>query len=187
MASKYVYLKDTLFNFSKYFEHSGLESTLNVYDYKSIDWNNLALYLQNIDASWYGQTTIQPNTNLEKVSLDLYEDPNYWDVIMLVNGMSPLMDVPFEFDVISDTTQEKLDKYENEILKRPIPDDLRLQLYQQNEDEMISENNSMLSLKYILKERLYDFILGLYDIGIITNAFDKNEVYKVSTDEESSS
>lgn len=184
MANKYTYLKDTLFNFSKYYEHTGLENTLNVYDYKSIDWNNLTLYLQNIDSSWYGEVTIQPNTNLEKVSLDLYDDANYWDVIMLVNGMSPLMDIPFEFDVISDTTQEKLDNYENNILKRTIPEDLRLQLYQQYEDEMISENNSMLTLKYILKDRLYDFILGLYDIGIITNAFDKNEVANIQVQDE---
>lgn len=184
MANKYTYLKDTLFNFSKYYEHSGLENTLNVYDYKSIDWNNLTLYLQNIDSSWFGEVTIQPNTNLEKVSLDLYEDPNYWDVIMLVNGMSPLMDIPFEFDVISDTTQEKLDNYENNILKRTIPEDLRLQLYQQYEDEMISENNSMLTLKYVLKDRLYDFILGLYDIGIIANSFEKNDVANIQVQDE---
>lgn len=184
MANKYTYLKDTLFNFSKYYEHSGLENTLNVYDYKSVDWNNLSLYLQNIDSSWFGEVTIQPNTNLEKVSLDLYEDPNYWDVIMLVNGMSPLMDIPFEFDVISDTTQEKLDNYENNILKRTIPEDLRLQLYQQYEDEMITENNSMLTLKYVLKDRLYDFILGLYDIGIIANAFEKNDVANIQVQDE---
>lgn len=183
MSRTYTYLKDTLFNFSKYYEHTGQKSTLSVYDYKSIDWNNINLYLQNIDNSWYGETSIQPNTNLEKVSLDLYDDPNYWDVIMLVNGMSPLMDIPFEFDVISDTTQEKLDKYESEILKRTIPEDLRLNLYQQYEDEMITENNAMLSIKYILKERLYDFILGLYDLGIIVNSLEKNDVVGIETEE----
>ena len=181
--SSYTYLKDTLFNFSKYYEHVGANGILNINDYKSIDWNTLKLYNENIDSSWFSEITILPNTNIEKVSLDVYEDENYWDVILLVNDMSPLIDTPFDFDVISDTVQDKLDNYENNVLKRTIPDDLRQQLYQQYEDEMIQENNSMLTLKYIKKERLYDYIVGLYDIGLFTSSFEKNEVYNV-TDEE---
>lgn len=172
----YNYVKDSLFNFSKYYEIASSEGSLNINDYKSIDWANIRLYIQNIDSAWYEYTQVMPNTNIERISYNLYGDDSYWDVILLVNEMSPLLDMPFDFDVISEAVQEKIDNYEKNILGYKLPNSLRETLYNQYEDEMITENNEKLTIKYIAKNHLYDFILDLYNMHVLQSGFEKNEV-----------
>lgn len=173
----YNYLKDSIFNFSKYYNVPSSQGSLNINDFKSVDWVNIKLYLDSLDSSYFEYTTVLPNTNIEKISYDLYGVDSYWDIILLVNDMSPLMDVAFDFDVISETVENKIDEYENNILGRKLPDSLRENLYRQYEDEMIVENNEKLTLKYITKEHIYDFILGLYEMRVLSSEFTKNDVY----------
>lgn len=168
------YLKDSLYNFSSYYARKTVNGTFNFNDYKSIRYDIIDKYVDQCDSSWFGKTKILPNTNIEKVSQDLYDDPNYWDMILILNHMSPLFGVPFDFDVINDLVNTKLDEYEKNIYGKKLPEDIRDTLYSQYEEECVIENNECLTLKYVVKEHLYDFLSGLYELNVFSTDMNQN-------------
>ena len=82
----------------------------NVRDYRSVDYNSITNF---INESNIINVKINANDFMESVSNRLYNDPNLWDLLMLINNKDALSDMPYDNDRIADMADELIMNYFN--------------------------------------------------------------------------
>lgn len=82
----------------------------NVRDYRSVDYNSITKF---INESNIINVKINANDFMESVSNRLYNDPNLWDLLMLINNKDALSDMPYDNDRIADMADELIANYFN--------------------------------------------------------------------------
>jgi hypothetical protein len=83
-----------------------------VYDYNSIDLSKVSEYINSLDKSWFEYMKTQPNTNIEKICYDYYDDTDYYDLILFINGRDMLHDMAYDSDTIIDQVENSIKDYE---------------------------------------------------------------------------
>ncbi|EAL4082852.1 hypothetical protein DFW61_10990, partial [Campylobacter coli] len=76
-----------------YLEANKTESEVcNVRDYRSVDYSSITKYINDSNTI---NVKINANDFIESVSNRLYNDPNLWDLLMLINNKDALSDMPY--------------------------------------------------------------------------------------------
>ena len=83
-----------------------------VSDYTSKDFSNISeLEILN-DETWFDYYLLKDSETLENVSYKVYSNPDYWDIILLINAKDPLNDLAFSYDMILTSVEQKLIDYQ---------------------------------------------------------------------------
>lgn len=167
----YSYLKNTLLNFDhiniddvENVTTSKNESTLNVTPsldisfYDRIKIQKIKDVISSMNEAWFSYVIVPQNTTLEKISYDLYDSKDYWDILLLVNERMPLFDMYYDYDIISEAGETSLKEYEEKIYRKKILSDVRERLRVKMQENYEAENENLKIVKYIQKNYIYDFI-----------------------------
>lgn len=169
------YFKNSILNFStqEYVDKNGItqksgsKTTLVVPDYKSIDFKKIKILLNMCPTSWFSWIKVANHTNLEKLSQDLYGSPNYWDIILLINGRMPLFEFPYDYDVVESIVDNMTDNYIKRVYKRSVSDKTRERIWQMFSDKVANDNERFRYLKVIGKTYLYNFIQKCHEFELL--------------------
>ena len=167
----YSYLKNTLLNFDhiniddvENVTTSKNESTLNVTPsldisfYDRIKIQKIKDVISTMNEDWFSYVLVPQNSTLEKISYDLYESKDYWDILLLVNERMPLFDMYYDYDIISEAGETALQEYENKVYRKKILSEVRERLRVKMQENYEAENENLKIIKYIKKNYIYDFI-----------------------------
>ncbi len=167
----YSYLKNTLLNFDhiniddvENVTTSKNESTLNVTPsldisfYDRIKIQKIKDVISTMNEDWFSYVLVPQNSTLEKISYDLYESKDYWDILLLVNERMPLFDMYYDYDIISEAGETSLKEYEDKVYRKKILSDVRERLRVKMQENYEAENENLKIIKYIKKNYIYDFI-----------------------------
>ena len=105
-----AYLKNTLIDYD-----NRTLGDYSVEDYFSIDFTKVQEYIDSCPSNWFDWHRLENNVNLEKVALDIYDDPDYWDVLLVINQRNPLFEFPFDYDSIVNMTEYKIENYVSDV------------------------------------------------------------------------
>lgn len=138
-------------------------------DYKYVDYFELKYnkIKDTIPDKYLEYYTLVDNSKLEKVSFDLYGTTVYWDLISAINNMDPLFDMPYDFDVVSDLSQEIVDNYLLWTFKGTISDEHREMLYENIRSKEESRKETFRSIKVVKPIHLQTVIKLLRTEGLI--------------------
>ncbi|HEH4511803.1 TPA: hypothetical protein SG275_001765 [Campylobacter coli] len=109
-----MYINKQLTNYLDNYSFSEANKTeaevCNVRDYRSVDYSAITKYINDSNT-----INVKINTNdfIESVSNRLYNDPNLWDLLMLINNKDALSDMPYDNDRIADMADELIANYFN--------------------------------------------------------------------------
>lgn len=165
---QYEYIKNKVIKPTDYFLCEANEGYIGVPDYRSVDLVNLRNLIDSLDSSYFAYINVSPNLNMEKLSLDIYDTPDYADLIFFVNDYSPVHDIPYDYDVITSQARDKVQQYKTKTGKKLTEKDEQ-RLFEKYEAQLLEENNLKLEIKYIKPERLHDVISKAYELGILSN------------------
>ena len=167
----YKYLKNTLLNFdtiniddvtnvtiSKTENSLNVTPTLNIQFYDRNKIQKIKDVISTMNDAWFSYVLVPQNSTLEKISYDLYESKDYWDILLLVNERMPLFDMYYDYDIISEAGETTLQEYENKVYRKKILSDVRERLRVKMQENYEAENENLKIIKYIKKNYLYDFI-----------------------------
>lgn len=167
----YKYLKNTLLNFdtiniddvtnvtvSKTENSLNVTPSLNISFYDRNKIQKIKDVISTMNDAWFSYVLVPQNSTLEKISFDLYESKDYWDILLLVNERMPLFDMYYDYDIISEAGETALKEYENKVYRKKILSDVRERLRVKMQQNYEAENENLKIIKYIKKNYLYDFI-----------------------------
>ena len=167
----YSYLKNTLLNFDhiniddvENITTSKNESTLNVTPsldisfYDRIKIQKIKDVISSMNEAWFSYVIVPQNTTLEKISYDLYDSKDYWDILLHVNERMPIFDMYCDYDIISEAGETALKEYEEKIYRKKILSEVRERLRLKMQENYEAENENLKIVKYIQKNYIYDFI-----------------------------
>lgn len=167
----YSFLKNTLLNFDHIniddvtnITASKNETTLNVtpslkiqfYDRNKIQ--RIKDVISSMNEAWFSYALVPQNATLDKISYDLYESKDYWDILLLVNERMPIFDMYYDYDIISEAGETALQEYENKVYRKKILSDVRERLRVKMQENYEAENENLKIIKYIKKDYIFDFI-----------------------------
>lgn len=164
----YTYIKNKVIKPTDYFLCDAKEGYVAVPDYRSVDLVNLRNLIDSLDSSYFAYINVSPNLNMEKLSLDLYDNANYADLIFFVNDYDPVHDIPYDYDVITNEARLKVEEYQKKI-KKTLSENDKQRLFEKYEAQLMESNNLKLEMKYIKPEKLHDVISKAYELGILSN------------------
>ena len=143
----------------------GAKTTLIARDYHSVDFCKITEFLDACPSEWFKWTKIYNNTTLEKLSQDLYDSPNYWDVLLVVNRRMPLFEFPYDYDIVELIVDDMLDKYLNNVYKREMSTASQERLREVFLKRVTEDNEVSRYIRYVIPQNLYDFILAGREYG----------------------
>lgn len=164
---EYTYLKNSTVKPFNYFAVETNSGYTGISDFRSLKIDKIKNLLNSYPQEYFSYIDVSPNVNMEKLSLDIYDNPNYFDLIFLVNDGNPIFSVPYDYDNITQQVNHKIELYEKKI-GRVLPEKVRQRMYDKYEAELLEENNKRLEVKYIKPEKLYEVISDLYDYGLLS-------------------
>lgn len=136
-------------------------------DYMSKKYFMIAQMEELNDETYITYYQLLDDEKIETISYKFYDTPDYWDLILLINNMSPLMDMIYNFDVVEEESIKKIDFYaENVYVTKDLPegfvdsmkvDDLNntLTLLEENRTIKIIKPGALQSFLKILREKGY--------------------------------
>lgn len=109
-----MYINKQLTNYLDNYDYLEANKTeaevYNVRDYRSVDYSPISKYINDSNTI---NVKINANDFIESVSNRLYNDPNLWDLLMLINNKDALSDMPYDNDRIADMADELIADYFN--------------------------------------------------------------------------
>jgi len=94
---------------------------------------------------------VEDDRLMESLSFELYGTPKHWDLLMVVNNMQSLFDLPVNHDIILNRVEKKLIDWKNRgrNLTVRITDKMILNKYKEMLIEEEEKNNRFRKIKYI--------------------------------------
>lgn len=98
---------------------------------------------------------------LERVSYELYGTTDYWDVLLLINDRTPLFDMPYNFETLSDTALASVNHYKNYIYDNAPLNQTRVEEFY-NELMVDTQNkNELFRYIYVVKQANINDVVSL--------------------------
>ena len=154
-------LSNTLTNFTR-----RTVDTYSVMDYKSINMNSIYDYINTLSPDTFDWYQVQDDDKWERISLELYQNTDYWDVLLILNQRNPLTDLPFSFDVISKLSEDRITEYHTLVYGSTLPTaehDIMLNIVETNN---LTDNENNRVIKIIKPAKMSRFLQDGYDLGI---------------------
>ena len=139
--------------------HSG---SIEVSDYFSLELDNIRNLYHNPSLLEY--IKLQFNDLIENIAYKLYNDPKYYDILMLLNQRDMLFDMVYTFDTIKDIVEEETNNYFNEYQGKTSAE--FLESYKKYKLEEYEKNNEKLNTLLVLKKDVLPEIIRNYIYGI---------------------
>ena len=98
---------------------------------------------------------LQNNDKLERVAYENYQNQDYWDVILLINGMDPLFSMPIDDEYVLLEQNKTIDKiFENMNISQQRQDELREEFI----EEFLEKASSKRYIKMIPTQKISEFL-----------------------------
>lgn len=105
-------MKNKVLNFTKRKQTiEGIEFEVPDYFSKSINVKDFFDNMKDVE-SFYIIKKIEDDDRIERIQYEYYEDPSYWDLILLINGMEQLFDMPMQENLSEPLTDKTLKERE---------------------------------------------------------------------------
>lgn len=171
-------MKNTILNYDEILEGTSGSTTIVSQDYTSKYFRQIQMLNELKDSNYIDYFELADNQTIEQVSFILYETADYWDILVLINGMDPIFDMTYNFDIVSDIADSKLDKYYSdfsEYINQTSKDRLREDVLKTE----IQKNEDNRTIKVIKPRMLSEFIkvlisLDFTDISSVQKYIDAN-------------
>ena len=141
--------------------------SLGINYYDPIQIRKLQNFFRTLPSGYFGTMKIKNNICLEKISLDLYKDSSYWDLLLLLNLRTGIFEMPYDNDVLYNSVEYNLEYYETKVLKRRLSDKQREEFKERNLEKLSNENDEYKTIKYIYSDMIYTVIQNLYEADLI--------------------
>jgi len=134
-------------------------------DYTSKKMDKIRELKELSDADWVEYIELFDNQTIEQISFILYGSANYWDLLIVINGIDPLFDMSYDFDILEKIAENKVQKYLDNYAGAYKSDTYdRLKSLTLNKEIVQNEINRQ--LKIIKPEKLYDFMSLLKEVEL---------------------
>ena len=132
--------------------------TLDVsfYDRKKIQ--KIKNIFLSMNDAWFSYVLVPQNSSLEKISYELYNSKDYWDILLVLNERMPIFDMYYDYDIISEAGETGIQEYEKKVYRKKILSSVRERLRIKLQENQEKENENLKIIKYIKKDYLYDFL-----------------------------
>ena len=128
--------------------------------------------LKYFTEDYYRLKKIEDDRLLESLSWDIYDNTNYWDILMVLNNMSSMSELPVNYDIVLLRAERELEGWilQGELMYSFLTDAQILEKYNQILESEIEKNEKYRSIKYIsptdLSELLADLTLVKDEVKI---------------------
>jgi len=139
----------------------------NAADFRSKDIIQLKKFINNLPQNAFDYAMVPDNDNFMRISLKLYGDMNFWDVLIAINGRDSLAGLPFDFDTIDVISNDKIIEYETFVYGKTVPEPQRTELLNLKKTELDVLNEGHRVIKYIKPDVLGQFIQTAYDNNML--------------------
>lgn len=123
---------------------------------------------ESSDDAYISYIQLEDNQTIEAVSNLLYDNVNYWDILIALNGIDPLLEMAYSFEVIADIAVGKLTKFETEVYRAQLPTIRRNEFLSEINGEIDTLNEQRRTIKIIKPYMMPTFLKILKDNGFIT-------------------
>jgi len=138
----------------------------NVCEYTSIDIQAVQQYITTLPKDMYTWYHAQDNDRFDRISLELYGNPDYWDVILILNHRHTLSGLPFDFDTVLTRSNDYILEYELFVYGSSIPDKPRTAMMNKlnSDNDILNESNR--TIKVLKPTKMNKFLQDGYDLGL---------------------
>lgn len=134
-------------------------------NYTSKKMKNILAMPELSNSDWIEYIELYDNQTIEQISFILYDSADFWDILVVINDIDPLFDMSYEFDILEQLSENKVQKYLADysgFYKTDTYDRLKELVLQRQ----IDQNEINRQIKIIKPEKLYDFINLVKDIEL---------------------
>jgi len=145
-------MKNTLLNFDKI---DGGDFIAN--DYTSRNFKQILDLPELSDSKWVEYIELYDNQTIEQISFLVYDNTNFWDILLIINNIDPLFDMSYDYDILNQISINKVNEYlagYSGAYKQDTFDRLKSIVLA----EETNMNETHRKFKIIKKEKLYDFL-----------------------------
>jgi response regulator RpfG family c-di-GMP phosphodiesterase len=118
------------------------------------------------DFKYYDEYRVEDGEKIELISLKLYEDTSYWDLIMIYNGVEDFFGFPVNYDVILERTNEVYNRWYEKFGNQADAMGINLD---DRKNEILEEqkalNEKYRDIKYIKKSYLSEFLREMSELN----------------------
>lgn len=137
-----------------------------VHDYNTKDVHFDDLYDEIKDIVTVYQ--VQNGDKLERISMELYGTPDYWDILLLLNKMDPLFDMPYDDGNVLTQAEIFVNVYQNTIyMNNPLVQSRTDELRDEIVEDVIEENKKRGIIYVVKSSRMGEFLLLATAKGLI--------------------
>jgi hypothetical protein len=161
-----AYLQNSIIDFTNRIN----AGTYSIEDYFTFDTRKVYEFIEACDSSdkldyfdWY---QMQNDDKLERISLELYKNADYWDILLLINQKDPLFNMPYNFNTVSNMAEDKAIKYAEKINNQTtLPQEHIDYLIATYQNEFEIQNELYRPLRIVKPNKMQEFIRRAYDNG----------------------
>ncbi len=112
---------------------------------------------------YYILKKIEDDRLLEAISYEIYENTNYWDLLMVLNGMTTMNQLPVNYDVILLKAEQELSGWLDRanLMYTYLTDEQKEEKYNVLLDKLVEENEKYRSIRYISPTDLSELLADL--------------------------
>ena len=120
--------------------------------------------------NYYILKKVENDRLLEALSWEIYENTNYWDILMVLNGMTTMNQLPVNFDVVMIRAERELEGWvkRGNLMYSHLSNSEIKEKYNEIEAEQVELNEKYRNIKYISPIDLSELLADLENV--------KNEV-----------
>jgi hypothetical protein len=156
-----AYLKNSVINFT-----NRINENTSIEDYFSFDLKGVLEFVENYPENQFDFYLMQDDDKLERISLELYGNANYWDILLLINGKDALFDMPYNFDTVAKLALSNAEKYAKKVSTfLTLSDAHKAEMTEVYEEKFRRENETNRLLKIVKPEYMQTFIQNAYEEG----------------------
>jgi len=117
-------------------------------------------------ADYIRNMKVQDDTLLEAISFELYESTDYWDILLVLNGMRSMNELPVNHDIVLNRADRELLKWKEKgkLLSIKINDEVIKEKYDNILNIEIEKNEKYRYIKYIASDDLAELTSELEKI-----------------------
>jgi len=135
-------------------------------DYKTIDLTVVYDYMQKLPADTFDWYQVQDDDKWERISLELYQNANYWDILLVLNQRDTLTGLPFRYDIVAQLAEDSIVEYQSLVYHTPLPTAEHDAMLGYIEPIAVEKNEATRVIKIINPSSMNRFLQDGYDLGI---------------------
>lgn len=161
------YLKNNILN-GELIEKSDDTGTIiaNFQNYTTYKLDKLYDFIETCDVNWFTYINVDYNDTLPRLSLEYYNNKDYWDIILLVNKKDTFSCLPFDDDTIKKMAINKVTRYIQNIYGTRLSNFSYNLLYEKFLNELEMDNSTRFIIRIVKPSNIQEFLQYGYEKGI---------------------